>query len=388
MKILYSLPHPADRLASEQAGHIVRANALLEALEAAGHEIIRVEAASAADTQVAVSTYRRLFKKLLPRAVALPLRDSLRVMNSKRFARTLIDAIRQHKPDCILETHVAFTLAGKIASETTSVPLILDDVAPSWEEEQQYGVGLKALAHRTYRQTTGQARLLVAVNRHIHDLLIADGLPAEKLIVIENGIDERWLAQDNTGETWRSQYNIDPDTVVILFVGSFQPYHRVDLLVRAFARLGTSQACHLLLVGEGHTAPDCRVLTRELGISSRVTFAGQVPYSKIPTIIAAGDIAVMPATNQYGNPMKIYEYMAMGKPVIAPNQPTITEVISHDCGAYLFEPNSEDALREALQIFVDDPVRRLETGHQAYSLSTHHTWTKRAEQLATAIERL
>jgi glycosyltransferase involved in cell wall biosynthesis len=219
-------------------------------------------------------------------------------------------------------------------------------------------------------------------------LLIADGLPAEKLIVIENGIDERWLAQDNTGETWRSQYNIDPDTVIILFLGSFQPYHRVDLLVRAFARLRTSQACHLLLVGEGHTAPDCRVLTRELGISSRVTFAGQVPYSKVPTIIAAGDIAVMPATNQYGNPMKIYEYMAMGKPVIAPNQPTITEVIAHDCGAYLFEPNSEDALREALQIFVDDPVRRLETGNQAYSLSTHHTWTKRAEQLATAIERL
>ncbi|NDJ86457.1 MAG: glycosyltransferase, partial [Chloroflexi bacterium] len=176
MKIVYSLPHPADQLESSQAGHTVRARAILSALERRGHEIIRVQAAAGQQSQAAVSTYRSIVKKLLPRPIAMRLRDTARVAYSRRYAGRLIEALQQHRPDVILETHIAFTLAGKIASAETGIPLVLDDVAPPWEEEEQYGVGSRKLARQTYQEITHQARMLVAVSGAIRRLLIAEGL--------------------------------------------------------------------------------------------------------------------------------------------------------------------------------------------------------------------
>ena len=386
MKVVYSLPHPADRLTSERSGHVVRANAVLDALAEMGHDIIRVEAAAAPSSQVAVSSYRRIIRKLMPRPIAMKMRDAGRVAYGKRFAARLIKEIEESLPDVILETHIAFTLAGRIASETTGIPLILDDVSPAWEEEQQYGVGLKQLARSIHREVTEHASLLVAVNKTIHQYLIEEGLPPAKLVTIENGIDARLFHPNVDGSVRRVEHGLGNDEIVIVFVGSFQPYHRVDLLLEAFAQIETGQPTHLLLVGEGRTTPACKARARELGLTGHVTFTGRIPYDQVASYVAAGDIAIMPATNEYGNPMKVYEYMAMGKAVVAPNQETITDIATHGQDAYLFKPGSVPDMAEALETMCMNPALREELGDRARILAAEHTWQKRAERLLEAIQ--
>src|SRR5262249_55193903 len=139
---------------------------------------------------------RNVVKKILPRRIALSLRDQGRISHGQRYAGRLREAIEQTRPDVILETHVAFSLAGALAHEQTGVPLVLDDVAPSYEEEQQYGVGLKLAARDIHRRVTGQASLLVAVNNAVRRILIADGLPAEKIVTVENGYDSHAFRPD------------------------------------------------------------------------------------------------------------------------------------------------------------------------------------------------
>lgn len=388
MKIIYSLPHPADQLDSGQAGHTVRAQALLTAIESLGHEIVRVQAASGQGSQTAVNTYRQVVKKLIPRPLAMWLRDRARVAYSTRYARRLIDAIEHHQPDIILETHIAFSLAGKIASEHTGLPLVLDDVAPSWEEEQQYGVGAKKLARRTHREVTQHASLLVAVSGVIRQMLIAEGIPKNKVISLPNGINNAMLTLNLDGGKCRHAWNIPQDAIVIVFVGSFQPYHRVDWLLEAFAQLETSQKTHLLLVGDGQRAPEAKKLTAQLGLGSRVTFTGRVPYGEVDSYIAAGDIAIMPATNTYGNPMKLYEYMALGKAIIAPDQETITEIVTDRKTALLFEPENISAMADVMAAVISDPGLRERLGRHSLEEAREHTWIKRGSRLSAALERV
>lgn len=388
MRIVYSLPHPADRLSSSQAGHTVRASAILSALEMLGHEIIRVEAATEQRTQTAVGLYRGVIKKILPRSIAMRMRDTGRIAHGRRYAQRLVEVINRSQPDLILETHIAFSLASHLASKETGVPYMLDDVSPSWEEEKMYGVGLKQQAHEIHRQVTSAAKLLVAVNKAMLRTLVEDGLPEEKIAVIENGIDGQMFHTGIDGYQRRMQFGIGENTVVIVFVGSFQPFHRVDLLLQAFAKIQTTQSIHLLLVGEGPKSAESRALAERLGILNRTTFTGSVPYKDVPTYLAAGDISVMPAANQYSNPMKIYEYMAVGKVMLAPNQETITEIVTHDKDAYLFEPENVTAMTAAIKKLIEDKSLRERLSQQASESASQTTWLKRAEKLQTALHRV
>lgn len=388
MKILYSLPHPADHLDSGQAGHTVRARALLAALETLGATIVRVEAAASSESQTAVSAYRRIVRHWLPRPLALRLRDLARVTYSRRYAARLIEAARQHQPEVILETHIAFSLAGMLAAQHTGLPLALDDVAPPWEEEALYGVGARGLARRTYRAVTGHASLLVAVSGAIRALLIAEGLPAHKIVAIPNGISESLLRHEVNGAAQRAALGLPPGTAVVGFVGSFQPYHHVDWLIEAFARLPADLPAHLLLIGEGQRASAARAQVLALGLQDRVTFTGRVAYEQVAGALAAADIAIMPATNSYGNPMKLYDYLALGKAIVAPDQPTITEIVTDGETALLFAPENIPAMAQTLERLIRDEALRTRLGAQAAAAAPQHTWLQRGEQLFAALERI
>lgn len=385
MKILYSLPHPADRLGAQGAGHLVRASSLLKALRELGHEITQMEAAATGST-ASVRAYRGIVKRLIPRRIAIVLRDWGRIQYGKDYGERLVQAIAKDRPDVILETHIAFSLAGKIASQRTGIPLVLDDCAPSWEEEQQYGVGLGGHARRIHREVTGQASILVAVNDTLHRLLVEGGASPDKVITIRNAIDPGFLVQGNADPTVRRQLGLAPDEVVIVFVGSFQPSHRVDLLLHAFCQMPGRQKTRLLLVGSGQAYSAARALASSLGLSGNVTFTGGVSYEEVPSYLAAGDIAIMPAANDYANPMKIYEYMALGKPVVAPRQPTITEIVTDGEDALLFEPENIAAMADALSTLVHDPERRGRLGAAARLRASGQTWESRAVQLQDALE--
>jgi glycosyltransferase involved in cell wall biosynthesis len=380
MKIVYSLPHPFDRLESGTAGHTVRANAILHELEQLGHEIVKVQAANAnTASQGAVKGYRELVKRFLPKVIAMPLRDRGRVAFGKQYAERLRQIVEEVEPDIILETHIAFSLGGTLASRLTGVPLILDDVSPSWEEERQYGVGLNVLALDVHRQAMQQASRVVAVSAAIRQSLIDDGVAANKVITVHNGFNERLFHAGLSGQRIRQMYTIPEDALVLVFVGSFQPYHRVDLLLEAFKRLHYKAPLYLILVGGtaeklgAYTIPENTILT------------GWLNPADVPEYIAAADIAVMPASNDFGNPMKIYEYMALGKAIVAPMQATLEEITPHDKGIYLFKPYDVAALTTALQQIIDDSSLRSRLGQEAQTLSHDHTWQNRAKQLQAAM---
>ena len=226
MKILYSLPHPSDQLGVERAGHVIRANALLAALERAGHEVVRVEAAATVfGSAAAVKAYRGFFKRHVPRPIALRMRDVGRLLYTRAFAGRLMQAVQQHGPDIILETNIAFSRAGALASRKSGVPLVLDDLAPPLEEDSDvgYGVGLKRRAMDVFGEITRQAALAIAVSGAIRQILLDQGVDAAKIAIIPNGVDAATFNAEADGRAVRLRLGIPETDIVIVFVGCSSP---------------------------------------------------------------------------------------------------------------------------------------------------------------------
>jgi len=386
MKVLYCLPHPSDRLEVERAGHIIRANALIRALGNEGHSVDRIQAAqSVGGSKLTVSAYRRLLRVCAPKPLALPLRDIGRIRFGRRFARRLIERVDLTKPDVILETHVGFSLASALATEETGVPLIIDDIAPALEEATEFGdgIGLKRVAQQVFTRVVDKASLIIAVSDHVRHHLDDIGVSPEKVALIPNGFDHDTFHPDVNGLQRRTELGLkDGDgRVLIGFVGSFLRFHRLELLIEAFAKIEGDPQPELFLVGDGPEAPALRTRAGELGVSDRVHFVGRVPHQDVPSYLAAADITVLPGALDFGHSMKLLEYMAMGKPTVAPDLAVISKIAKHFQHVILFNDGSIDDMSAALSKLISDHALRQRLRTESIRLASGHTWAARARDL-------
>jgi glycosyltransferase involved in cell wall biosynthesis len=126
-----------------------------------------------------------------------------------------------------------------------------------------------------------------------------------------------------------------------------------------------------------------------LGVSAKVTFAGLVDQSKLPAYLAAFDIALQPSAVDYASPLKLFEYMATGKAIVAPNQANIREVLADQRTALLFDPANQRSFRDAvLALACDDKLRQdLGTAARQSILDRGFTWTENARRVSRLYRR-
>src|SRR5262249_7638249 len=142
----------------------------------------------------------------------------------------------------------------------------------------------------------------------------------------------------------------------------------------------------LLLVGDGPVRPQVEEIIRARGLHDSVRFTGFLPAAAIPEYISAIDLCVMPDSNAHGSPMKIFEYMAMAKPVLAPGYGPIEEIIDHGVNGWIFPPRDGDALRHAVESLMRDQALRDRLGARAQAdVLSRHTWVCRVQQLLAFI---
>jgi len=178
------------------------------------------------------------------------------------------------------------------------------------------------------------------------------------------------------GLAWRVDHDVPADRTVAVYVGSFQQFHRVDLLVRAVADRAFPADVDVVLAGDGETRADAEALAEELGVSHRLRFLGRVPSVSVPVVLAAADLAVLPATEEYMNPMKLYEYLGAGLVAVAPDQHAVAEVVTEVgpvAQVVVFEPGDAAALAVAV-----DPALALARRDDTSSAGRAATWDERA----------
>jgi glycosyltransferase involved in cell wall biosynthesis len=378
VRIVWSLPVRGERLTSCR-GDVVRARHLIDALREDGHEVIVVEDAAHGHTHAAVAAYRTWTRFWLPSRLSFLLRDLGRSLHGCVHGLHVAATARANDADLIVETQVAYTVSGALASRLTGTPILLDDCSPG-AEESVFGTGVPQLASMALSLQARAARCVVAVSPALAEMLAAEGVPREKIAYVPNGISVGAFSRA-PARGRRTAPGLE-GTCVVGFVGSFQPWHRVELLIEAVAALPAGCPIHVILAGGGPGLASVLEAAAAGGVQDRVTAIGTVPADAIPTLLAGWDVGVMPHSNAYGDPMKLREYAAAGIPSIAPDLAPIRDVLEHEATGLLFPPGDVEALAHALARLAADRALRRRLGEEAQRRAfVNGSWQERARAL-------
>ncbi len=382
MKILYH-----HRTASKD-GQAVHIEEMIHALRELGHQV-RVVAPTphAGDGQMGaqVSWVQRL-RERLPKAFY----ELLELAYSLLAYRRLAAAVREFQPDVLYERYNLFMLAGRMIARRHQLPMLLEVNAPLADERQAYGgLGLPAMARWAEDLVWRGADLVLPVTRVLAGQVGARGVPAQRLVVIPNGINEAHFAQAPSPQAARQTLGW-PDSLVLGFTGFVREWHGVDLVVRWMARPATPPNVRLLVVGDGPARTMLEALAKELGLGERVRFTGLVHRDEVPALVAAFDVALQPAAVAYASPLKLFEYLALGKAIVAPRQPNLEEVLTDDVNALLFQAGQPGALEAVLDRLCQDAPLRARLAQEALASIARQqlTWRHNARRVTALAEGL
>ena len=358
----------------------IHVSSMVNAFRALDHDVL-VSALIGGRTNVSTARTRALTQ--VRRAMPLAVYEALELGYSIVGRRWLAGAIAEWKPDFIYERYTLFNYAGVSAAGRARIPLVLEINAPLAYERAAYErLALKRLARRAERQICSKADLTIAVSTPLKDYLVGEGVAPERVLVVPNGADPAVFKPDaEAGLAIRSRYGIPADAIVIGFAGILRPWHGVDLVVRALARIRTpgDGRVFLLIVGDGPSRGDIERIAADAGVRDRVVVTGRVPHDDIPQYLAAFDIGVSPRATFYASPMKVPEYMAAGAAVVAPDMPNLRDLVTDGTTGLLFAPEDLDALTASLQTLIADASRRRQLARAARAaIVERRTWRHNA----------
>jgi glycosyltransferase involved in cell wall biosynthesis len=287
-------------------------------------------------------------------------------------------AARHFHPDMIYERYNLFHLAGTWVARRRGVPLLLEVNAPLAAERSRFGgLGLRGLATRLEAHVWRSADRILAVTGALKRIVASAGVPADRIEVVPNGINLAEFAD-------LPQRDARSDRIVLGFVGFVRDWHGLDNVIAAMAEAGDSVPMDLIVVGDGPARSDLERQAAALGLAGRVRFTGLQSREQVPALIAGFDIALQPRVVEYASPLKIFEYMAAGRAIVAPDQENIREILRDGETALLFDPARPEAMWQAVLRLAGSAAlrQRLGSAARAEIVRRDYTWAGNARRVA------
>jgi glycosyltransferase involved in cell wall biosynthesis len=313
--------------------------------------------------------------------------------------------------------------AGVAVSRAAGLPLVLEYNGPEAWAAMHWGTPLRyaQLAEHAETVSLAHAHLIVVVSEVLRDQLVERGVEPERIVFHPNGIDpelfdpERYDEAERRG--LRERYGIPPDAVVATFLGTFGDWHGADVLASAIRELADGDAdwllrhkVHFLLVGDGLKMPLVRETLSSEACIPFYTLTGLVRQEDAPLHLAASDLFLSPhvpnpdGTPFFGSPTKLFEYMAMGRGIVASELNQIGEVLAgsprvsngdlerlervpgpEQC-AVLTAPGDVAELVRAIRFMVEHPKwREAAGGHARQRALGRLTWRHHVDHVLEAL---
>ncbi len=361
---------------------------LMERLASRGHSIrvIDYDIDWKKNTEIGITKPREVHydvKKILPnvsiqvirpRSIRIPVLEYPALMIAHRME--ISRQIAEFKPDIIVGFGILNAWLGARLAQSHGIPFVyywidaLDTLIPE-KFFQMLGRFLE-------KQTLNNSARVIAINEKLRDYAVTLGSDLEHTSIIGAGIDLEWFNQTIDGSAIRSQYNFRPDDTVIFFMGWLYHFSGLKEVTLELARSrDTYRNLKILIVGDGDAYVDLQKIRDENQLGENIILTGKQPYEKIPELIAASDICILPADPtekimQDIVPIKMYEYMAMGKPVITTKLPGLMKEFGDNNGV-IFVEQSEDVMDKCLKIVQTHKVEY--EGNKAIKFVKKLNWT-------------
>ena len=373
LTILY---HHRTRSRDGQSIHI---DELIRALRACGHTVIVVE------PKRVPATKESLNKQLLPR----PVYEVLEFCYSFLEFAKLASAARRHHPDALYQRANILMLSGVWLARGFKLPYLLEVNAPLTRERGKFGgLSLPWLARWTEHSCWRAADRVLPVTGVLAREIEQAGVPRSRIVVTPNGVDLARLKPISMDEAKR-RLGLG-DNLVLGFVGFVRDWHGLEHIVDLLKSEPALATARFLVVGDGPACAGLRARAEDLGVADRLIITGVFAHERLADYLSAIDITLQPEVTPYASPLKLFEYMAMGRAIVAPDTENIREILEDNVDSLIFPAGNIGDLAAAIRrLALDGALRaRLGAGAAAKIVSRGLTWQRNAERVAGLIEEL
>ncbi|MFM1771202.1 MAG: hypothetical protein RLZZ71_344 [Bacteroidota bacterium] len=385
MKILFYSPHPTLYLEAP-TGYGSHMRGMIKGFKDEGHtvEVLVMGKAPAEDsTNLQSFGVKSFVKMFIPKIIWRTLKEFQQIRFDKYAASELQTKIVSFQPDMVYERSAWMSNGSVEVLSNFNIKHVVEINAPFEEEVKSFEKALSFLAStgkKKLKHLLQAANLVLPITSSLQEYLIKRyDLISNKCLVIPNAIEYSEIQiNESRVNAINKQYKLS-DVTVLGFVGSIFPYHGVDRLIRGVAKLNYTDIS-ILIVGDGYLIPSLKKLAEELGVSKRVHFTGSVPKEDIYNYISAMDILTLPNTEWYCSPVKLFEYGAFGKTILAVNEAGVFDVMTNEEGL-LFE-NNDSAFQEALLAAITDvDALKIKAQNFKQKVLAKHTWRANAHKV-------
>lgn len=360
-------------------------------------------APSAPTHKIKFSRYGAIFRKHWECCEGNDLAKEIRSFYANTvLSRQLPDMASKNQFSLVYERYSLFSVAGLNFARRNKLPYVLEVNSPLINEALKHRrLFMRELAESIARYLFMHADGVVAVSEEVA-AYVRDVAPQARVTVMPNAVDTsrfhrsaNALRKSTIGN--KQIHKALPslrDKFVIGYLGSFRPWHGLSNLLEAFAAfVALKPDAHLLIIGDGKALrPQLEKSCVELGVEKQVTFTGEAPNAEAPLYLSCCDTLVAPypaLENFYFSPLKVFEYMASGKPIIASNIGQLSRLLTDGENAALVPPGDVAALVAAL-VKVEEHkgfAERLAANAFDYARK-YHSWDVRMSQMNELFDSL
>lgn len=295
--------------------------------------------------------------------------------------------IKEFSPDVIIGFSILNSYLAAKAAKRNSIPFIY-----YWIDVLHRLVPLKPfqlIAKIVESKTLRQADRVLVINDKLKEYVTKIGAPLERTQVLRAGIDIEQFNPTDNGNAIRKEYGLKKDDIVLFFMGWL--YHFSGLKEVAVRLADTKDyTLKFLIVGEGDAYDELQQIQQKYNLQDRLILTGKKPYQEIPAFIAASDVCLLPAyatekIMQDIVPIKMYEYMAMAKPVVSTKLPGVVKEFGEANGVvYISKP--EDAVEKAIRLIQDGSLKEL--GAKARRFVERYSWDNITDEFEKILEEV
>lgn len=321
-----------------------------------------------------------------PSIIKIPSLDYVSLILTRR--KEIQKQIKEFKPDLIIGLQILTSYIGVILAQKNNIPFIY-----YWTDVYHAQIPLKfyrPLGKNIEKRVLKAADAVIVINDMLQDYVIKLGANPEKTYVEKAGLDFNLFNLNISGENIRKQHNIKEDDTLILFVGWLYKFSGLkETAIEICKNRSKINNIKLLIVGDGDAYDDLKEMVKKYKMENYIIIVGKMPYSSVPNFVAASDVCILPSfNNDIMNdivPIKMYEYMAMSKPVIASKLPGVMKEFGDNNGVFYID-HPEETFNTVLELITERNIEN--EGKKAYNFVKNNDWNNVVEHFKAIVENL